>query len=106
MRRAGFSIKPSTLGKNPVYAVSRPGRKATFRVYSKVFSSKANPQSPFVAVICCSDADRKCPTVKGAAARFSLHYVDPKVSDGTAKENATYDERCRQIAVEMFYSFT
>ena len=33
----------------------------------------------------------------GAAARFATPYVDPKVSDGTDEEAATYDARCRQI---------
>jgi hypothetical protein len=30
-------------------------------------------------------------------------YVDPKVSDNSPKERATYDERSRQIAREMFF---
>jgi hypothetical protein len=29
--------------------------------------------------------------------------VDPKISDGTDREVATYDERCRQIAREMLF---
>jgi hypothetical protein len=29
--------------------------------------------------------------------------VDPKVSDGSAEEGATYDERLRQIGTEMLY---
>jgi hypothetical protein len=36
-------------------------------------------------------------------ARFSLPYLDPKVSDGTDEELATYDERCAQIAREMLF---
>ncbi|MFQ5731174.1 MAG: low molecular weight phosphatase family protein [Planctomycetaceae bacterium] len=103
LRRAGFTIEAKKIAANPIYTVTQPGGKRAFRMFSKVYWDKANPQSRFVAVMCCGDADRKCPVVKGAAARFSLHFVDPKVSDGTPKENETYDERCRQIAVEMFY---
>lgn len=103
LRRAGFSIKETTVGVNPVYTVSKAGATAGCRLFSKTYFDKSNPQREFVAVVCCSDADEKCPIVKGAAARFPLHYVDPKVSDGTPKEEATYDERCRQIAAEMFY---
>ena len=46
----------------------------------------------------CNDADQKCPTVPGATDRFAIPFVDPKVSDGTEAEAATYDERCAQIA--------
>jgi hypothetical protein len=31
---------------------------------------------------------------------------DPKASDGTPDETATYDERCAQIAREMLYVFS
>jgi hypothetical protein len=51
----------------------------------------------------CSSADRGCPVVYGSAARFSTPYVDPKVSDGTAEEDSTYDARLRQIGTEMLY---
>jgi len=30
-------------------------------------------------------------------------YRDPKVSDGTTEEEATYDDRCREIAREMVW---
>lgn len=103
LRRAGFTARAAGVSTNPVYTLTRPGEKRGLRMFSKVYWHKSNPQENFTAVMCCSDADRKCPVVKGAAKRFSLHYVDPKVSDGTPKENATYNERCRQIAAEMFY---
>lgn len=103
LRRAGFSIKVTTTGENPVYAVTGLGEKTACHMFSKIYSDKSNPRRRFVAVICCSDADEKCPVVEGAASRFALHYIDPKISDGTPKENVTYDDCCRQIATEMFY---
>ena len=35
-----------------------------------------------------------------------MPFVDPKVSDGTPEEAATYDERCAQIAREMLWVMT
>lgn len=50
-------------------------------------------------------ADESCPLVVGASARIPLHYEDPKISDGTPEETATYDARSKQIATEMLYVF-
>jgi len=74
--------------------------------FSKVYAAAPNPQADFLAVMTCSDADAACPQVKGATKRFSLPYDDPKVFDGTAEEVFKYDERCQQIAREMFYLFS
>ena len=71
--------------------------------FSKTYTDEANPQQGFGAVMTCSSADRGCPLVHGAVARFATPYVDPKVSDGTDEEAATYDARCRQIGTEMLY---
>lgn len=51
----------------------------------------------------CDEADEACPAVPGASGRFAIPYVDPKVSDDTPGEAATYDERCAQIAREMLF---
>ena len=51
----------------------------------------------------CSDADVNCPFVPGAEFRKPITYQDPKESDGSTREVEIYDERCRQIATEMFY---
>ena len=103
LQRAGVSIVNSTGGTNPVYLAQCSESLPPAKLYSKTFSDPANPQIGFAAFLCCYQADAKCPIVQGAAARFSIPYVDPKASDGTDKESATYDERCRQIAREMFY---
>jgi len=103
LQRAGVSIVNSTGGTNPVYLAQWSESVPPAKLYSKTFSDPANPQIGFAAFLCCDQADAKCPIVQGAAARFSTPYVDPKASDGTDKESATYDERCRQIAREMFY---
>jgi protein-tyrosine-phosphatase len=103
LRRAGFSVVASTEGDNPVYLVQYSEGAAPLKSYSKLYRAKENPQKDYAAMMCCSDVDERCPIVFGAAARISLHYQDPKVADNTPEESAKYDERCRQIAVEMSY---
>ena len=51
----------------------------------------------------CSEADEACPVIFGADVRVKLLYEDPKSADGTDYEVNTYDERCFQIATEMFH---
>jgi arsenate reductase len=51
----------------------------------------------------CSVADKSCPVVEGASSRYAIHYSDPRLCDDTPTETAAYDERCREIAREMFY---
>lgn len=103
LRRAGFSIIDSTGGGNPHFLVQYSDSISPAEAFSKKYSAATNPQENFAAVLCCGDAEKKCPQVNGAEARISLHYNDPKSSDGSDAESRTYDERCRQIAVEMFY---
>jgi arsenate reductase len=72
-------------------------------MYSKRFADQGNPQNDFAALFACDQAADSCPVVQGAGLRLPLPYVDPKVSDNSPAEAATYDERSRQIAREMFY---
>ena len=51
----------------------------------------------------CSDTDQNCPFIPGASLRIPITYEDPKEADGTDYESVRYDERCKQIATEMFY---
>jgi hypothetical protein len=54
----------------------------------------------------CSDAEENCPFIPGVDFRIATTYDDPKVSDNTSMQDSTYDERCRQIAREVFYVFS
>lgn len=105
LRRAGFQISDPG-GENPHHQVTFAEDGPTEEAFSKEYDDAVNPKEGFVAVMTCSEADANCPVVSGAALRIALPYVDPKVSDGTSEEAATYDERARQIAVEMFYLFS
>jgi len=103
LRRAGFSIVQSTRGTNPVYLAQFSETQPIVKMYSKLFASAENPQKDFAALFCCDQAAGGCPVVPGAALRLPILYVDPKVSDYSSAEEATYDERSRQIAREMFF---
>ncbi|MEM1329887.1 MAG: protein-tyrosine-phosphatase [Planctomycetota bacterium] len=103
MQRAGFEIEKTTDAANPIYHVRMSGSAPAMTCFSKVYDSAPNPKRGFGAIMVCDEADSECPFVEGASGRFSLPFVDPKVSDNTEAEAATYDERCGQIAREMLY---
>ncbi|SHF16473.1 arsenate reductase [Fodinibius roseus] len=102
VERAGFKVEDPG-GENPRYNVFFDENKEPLVCFSKRFDDSHNPRRNFAAVMTCTDADENCPVVPGAEKRFSIPYVDPKESDGTPGEMETYDKRCRQIAMEMFY---
>ena len=104
LRRAGIAIETADAdAQNPRYQVSFAASRPPLAAFSKKYDDPPNPTAEFAAVMTCSEADRSCPFVRGAALRVALPYVDPKESDGTPHEAATYDERSHQIASEMFY---
>ncbi|NQU52090.1 MAG: protein-tyrosine-phosphatase [Bacteroidetes bacterium] len=103
---AGFEIKQLDETKNPKYKVYFDADKNYIEGFSKKFSDKNNPQDDFAAIMTCSHADQVCPLVPGATARFAIPYLDPKVADNTPNEENKYNERCKQIATEMFYLFS
>jgi protein-tyrosine-phosphatase len=103
MRRVGFEIKDATAGDNPLYLVWYADNRPPIHAYSKLYNADANPRRDFIALMTCSVADRSCPIVEGAIARYAIHYADPRLCDDTPTETTAYNERCREIAREMFY---
>jgi arsenate reductase len=102
VERAGFQVyNPG--GENPKYKVSLSNDAEPMICFSKTFDDDFNPDKKFAAIMTCTDADENCPFVPGAEFRKLITYVDPKEADGTELEAEVYDERCRQIATEMFY---
>lgn len=106
LRNAGFDIEKAEEKANPVYLVSYSHNTEPLKCFSKKFADDFNPQTNFAAIMTCTDADEACPFVPGAEVRFSIPYEDPKVADDTPEEESKYNERCRQIATEMFYLFS
>ncbi|MEM8895732.1 MAG: protein-tyrosine-phosphatase [Bacteroidota bacterium] len=105
VERAGIIAESDYSSSIPLVNLSFGSDLPSIKVFSKRYDDEHNPNKDFAAVMTCSEADADCPIVFGATARIPLHYVDPKVSDGTEAQESTYDERCRQIASEMMYTF-
>ena len=103
MRRVGFDIEDATTGENPLYLVRYATDRPPIRAYSKLYNADGNPKRDFIALMTCSVADKSCPVVQGAISRYAIHYADPRLCDDTPTETAAYNERCREIAREMFY---
>lgn len=103
IERAGFAVRKTTTDTNPIYHVSMGDGAPVVTCFSKRIDNAPNPTAGFAAVMVCTEADKACPSVAGADARFALPYVDPKVADNTPDEARAYDERCAQIAREMMY---
>lgn len=106
LRRAGFQISRQLSPENPHYSVRYRNNGPVLDCFSKIYNHAANPTAEFCAVLTCSQADKACPLVKGAAVRIALPFEDPKTYDDTPEETARYDERCRQIAREMLFVFS
>ncbi len=104
VERAGFRVD-NPGGDNPRYRVRFSDEAPELECFSKTYDDPHNPRRYFAAIMTCSDADENCPFIPGAAFRAPLTYEDPKAADGTPQEAARYDERCRQIAREMFFIF-
>lgn len=103
LKRCGFSLSSNNIGDNPVWNVNTGNKSEGWMIFSKKFNHSTNPKSEFGALMVCSEADKSCPTVEGADVRIPLPYDDPKYFDNTPSQDLKYDERCRQIARDLFF---
>jgi len=101
--RTGIEIYSNNQGDNPLRYVRIGNKINPWVIFSKKYTDATNPKHNFAAVMVCSEADKACPFVEGAELRIGLPYQDPKEFDNSPLKEAKYDERCRQIAREMFY---
>lgn len=106
MQEAGFDIRVSEAGENPVYEVRYADDAPSLTAFSKKYDDPSNPERRFAAVMTCSHADQNCPVVIGSEVRISLTYDDPKDFDGTDLEDAKYRERAREIGREILWAFS
>ncbi len=106
LKRVGFVVVSETPENNPVYQISFDKSGKPIECFSKVYDDPKNPQKEFVAIMTCSDAEENCPFIPGVELRIGTTYDDPKAFDNTPMQNAKYDERCRQIALETLYVFS
>ena len=106
IQRAGFIVKGSPVQQDNQKYIMRSGPGTPgITMFSKKYNDPENPAENFCAILVCSDADEACPIINGASLRISLPYEDPKAYDGSALEIRKYDERCREIARDMFFAF-
>lgn len=106
IKRVGFNVKPINIEKNSIYHVSYDDVEKPIVCFSKVYDDVKNPQSEFAAIMTCSDAEENCPFIPEVELRIGTTYEDPKAFDNTPLQDAKYDERCKQIALETFYVFS
>lgn len=104
LRSFGFDLLVATPDDNPVYKLFYQEEEAKEDYYfSKKYDNAYNPQKDFIAVMVCDEADADCPFVPGAFKRISLPYIDPKISDDTEQQEATYQAKILEIGKEMFF---
>ena len=106
LKRIGFDVKPVSTDKNARFHIYFDDKENPIVCFSKVYDNPANPQKEFAAIITCGDAEENCPFIPGVELRIGTTYDDPKAFDNTPLQDAKYDERCRQIALETFYAFS
>lgn len=106
IKRVGFDVKKSTETINPIYHLYFDETKKPIECFSKVYNDDVNPKHEFAAIMTCSDAEENCPFIPGVELRIGTTYNDPKAFDNTPLQDAKYDERCKQIALETFYVFS
>jgi protein-tyrosine phosphatase/arsenate reductase len=105
LKRIGFNIKAIDTDKNTTYHVFHDDNESPSVCFSKTYDNAKNPQKEFAAIMTCSDAEENCPFIPGVELRIATTYDDPKAFDNTAQQDAKYDERCKQIALETLYVF-
>ncbi|WP_396139890.1 protein-tyrosine-phosphatase [Flavobacterium sp.] len=106
LEKTGIVLQSHQQSENPVWLASIGVKFTPMVLFSKVYTDSTNPSQNFGAVMVCAEANESCPIVPGADFRIGLPYQDPKAFDNTPQQNEKYDERCRQIAREMFYVFS
>jgi arsenate reductase (thioredoxin) len=103
IKRAGFKIETIKEGENPLYHVIFAEDGVIVEAFSKVFDDSFNPTVDMCAVMVCNHADQNCPFVTGASARILLPFNDPKEGDDTPNESQIYDERIKDMGIEIMY---
>lgn len=106
LKRVGFKIETTDSSVNPHFEVYFSEKAKPIECFSKVYNDSVNPQNNFAAIMTCSDAEENCPFIPGVELRIGTTYDDPKAFDNTPLQDAKYDERCRQIALETFFVFS
>lgn len=104
IKSVGYKVEEVSGGDNPRYKIAISKTESdTF--FSKLYSDSSNPPTGFAVVTVCSDADRACPYVHGAEARFALPFEDPKINDDSLYVAEAYQKTFSEITKEMMFAF-
>lgn len=104
VKEYGFKVKQLDENANPKYHIPLGEEDESMDIlFSKVYSENYNPQSNYIAIMVCSQADVGCPFVAGSFKRISLPYLDPKEFDDTEFEGIKYLEKVKEIGREMLF---
>ncbi len=106
LKRIGFVIKANGAEQNTRYSVFYAEDERPCVCFSKTYHDPENPQKEFAAIMTCGEAEENCPFIPGAEFRISTTYEDPKAFDYSPLQDTMYDRRCRQIALETFFTFS
>ncbi len=105
LEQAGFIIYKISDNGNPKYEIKYSYNLKPIVVYSKKYDAKDMPHFNYGAIFVCPNADLNVPYLKGMNFRASVHYFDPEAYDNTPEQMDKYNERCHEIATEIFYIF-
>ena len=106
MERVGYIVYKTELPGGMVYKVKYSYNLRPIIVFPKKVGHKKNPSDQFMAIFVEPNAEANLYDINGAQRRLSIYYEDPQGYEGTPEEEKIYDDRCRQIALEMFYVFS
>ena len=102
---AGFIAYKLNQNGETSYEIKYTYNLEPIRIWSKKYNEKGQPTINFASIVVCANADINLPVIKGTNFRTSLHYFDPKAYQNTAEVMDQYKEKCRNVALEMFYLF-
>lgn len=105
LQHAGADVEFNSNEKNPKVAISFSEEVPPLISFSKTLDHSSIPKKNIVAILTCGHADENCPMVRGAEARISLNYIDPKWSDFTQDEQEAYRSCSQLIATEIKFIF-
>ena len=106
LQDCGFLIETESKNYNPIYNIKFSSTQKSIKCFSKTYDHKPNPINKFTAIMNCTSADKQCPFISGAEARFPLPYGDPKIYDNTAFQQKQYMKTSIEIATEIYYVFS
>lgn len=103
--QTGFVVKADYKKSNPLYHIHFSEDNYS-ECFSKVYDDINNPKENFAAIMTCGSAETNCPFIPNCELRIATTYNDPKASDNSPEQNETYYNRSKEIAAEIFYTFS